>query len=337
MSLSSSPPRFAEVEQPTSGQRLRALRGREEIAQLTARLRSEHDEYESASASWSPEAAEKKKELRKARADTLVEIGAALTWLGEMELSREIERLPFEQKLDRLEAFLEDAQGGGSAAPSPEEATPPEAIPDPILPPVVEPFLAPLEPVGIQDAPRAASEPPRLASLSPRSMPPRSMPPRSMRPRSRRTVGRWPVRFVPSVIPVPPSPSRRVPWLVAVIAVQGLALAVLSVAVLRITPRSSESEPARAATSNATATAMAAIATPSSPPEAQPPAPRAAATGIPIELPVAAPVDEPRPVAAAQMPRRAVPPPRPPPRAKAAAARPPVLSRQPEIFTPDSL
>jgi hypothetical protein len=87
-------------------QGVRALRGREEIAQLTARLRSEHEEYESASQSWSPEAEEKKRELRKARADTLVEIGAALECLGEVERLREIERLPFEQKLARLEAFL---------------------------------------------------------------------------------------------------------------------------------------------------------------------------------------------------------------------------------------
>ena len=100
------------------------MRGREEIAQLTARLRSEHKEYESASQSWSPEAEEKKRELRKARADTLVEIGAALASLGEVERLKEIERLPFEQKLAQLEAFLEDPQGG-SAAPSQEANTPP--------------------------------------------------------------------------------------------------------------------------------------------------------------------------------------------------------------------
>ncbi len=88
----------------------RALRGREEIAQLTVRLRSEHEEYESASQSWSPEAEEKKRELRKARAGTLVEIEAALTCLGEVERLQEIERLPFEQKLARLEAFLHATQ-----------------------------------------------------------------------------------------------------------------------------------------------------------------------------------------------------------------------------------
>jgi hypothetical protein len=103
------------------------LRGREEIAQLTARLRSEHKEYEIASQSWSPEAEGKKRELRKARADTLVEIATALAWLGEIERVEEIERLPFEQKLVRLEAFLEGLQGG-SAAPSQKENTPPDAL-----------------------------------------------------------------------------------------------------------------------------------------------------------------------------------------------------------------
>ena len=109
MSPSSPPPGLADRKPPTSGQGVRASRGREEIAQLTARLRSEHNEYESASQSWSPEAEKKKRELRKARADTLVEIGAALARLGEVKRLQEIERLPFEQKLARLEAFLAEA------------------------------------------------------------------------------------------------------------------------------------------------------------------------------------------------------------------------------------
>jgi hypothetical protein len=103
------------------------LRGCEEIAQLTARLRSEHEEYESASQSWSPEAEGKKRELRKARADTLLEIAAVLAWLGEVERVQEIERLPFEQKLARLDALLEDLQSG-SAAPSQEGNTPRDAL-----------------------------------------------------------------------------------------------------------------------------------------------------------------------------------------------------------------
>ena len=127
MSPSSPPPGFADRGPPTSGQGARALRGREEIAQLTARLRSEHAEYEGASQSWSPGAEEKKRELRKARADTLVEIGTALARLGEADRVQEIERLPFEQKLARLEAFLDDLQPG-PAAPSREGNTTPDAL-----------------------------------------------------------------------------------------------------------------------------------------------------------------------------------------------------------------
>jgi hypothetical protein len=355
MSLSSPPPQFADRELPTSGRRLRALRGREEIARLTARLRSEHNEYESASQSWSPEAGEKKRELRKARADTLVEIGATLTWLGEVELFREIERLPFKQKLEQLDAFLEDRQGGspapareGTAPPdviphaiaepsiaSPELVAPPDAIPHAVVEPsimglepgvtpdaiphaVAEPFIVGLEPGATLEAPRAASESTRLASL----------PPRSMRPRSRRPMGHWPVRLAPSAMPRPP--TWRVPLLVGVIAVQGLALAVLALALLRVTPRYSESDPSRAAPTNATATAM---ATPLPPPATQP-----AGSGIPSGPPVAAPTGEPRPAADAQTPIRAATPPHSPPRSKPTAVpTPPALARRPEIFIPDTL
>lgn len=96
------------------------------IAQLTARLRSEHMAYESAALSWTPEAEEKKRELRKARAATLVEIGAALECLGEFSRLQEIERLPFEQKLARLEAFLAASQKPPVARP---ELEPPQEAP----------------------------------------------------------------------------------------------------------------------------------------------------------------------------------------------------------------
>jgi hypothetical protein len=351
MSLSSPPPRFADRELSTSGRRVRALRGHEEIARLTARLRSEHNEYESASPSWSPEADEKKRELRKARADTLVEIGAALTWLGEMTLLREIERLPFEQKLRQLEAFLEDAQGG-SAAPSQEGNTPVDAVPHPVAQlealledtqggstapsqggstppdaiqrPVAEPSIAPPEPEATREAPWAAGESTRLASMLPRSM----------RPRSRRSIGHWPLRLAASAMPR--AATSRVPLLVGVIAVQGLALAVLAFALLRVTLRSSQSDPSRAATSSAAATAMAA---PLPPPATEParsgtPSYRAAVSPQPHGLPVAAPSGEPRPMAAAQTPRPAVPPPRAKP---SAVPSPPTPARRPDTFIPDRL
>jgi len=83
-------------------------RGR--VAQLTARLRREHDEYQLVSQQWTSEAAEKKKDLRKQRAQTLLDIQVVLGRLGEIERLQEIERLPFEKKLARLEAFLEEAR-----------------------------------------------------------------------------------------------------------------------------------------------------------------------------------------------------------------------------------
>jgi hypothetical protein len=83
---------------------------REKIAQLTARLRHEHREYESAAQGWTREADEKKKELRKARSQTLLDIQVVLARLGEVDRLKEIERLPFERKLAHLESFLEEAR-----------------------------------------------------------------------------------------------------------------------------------------------------------------------------------------------------------------------------------
>jgi hypothetical protein len=83
---------------------------RERLAELTARLRKEHDGHEQAAESWSADAADRKKELRKARAQTLLDIQVLLARLGEVERLAEIERLPFGKKVERLEAFLEEAR-----------------------------------------------------------------------------------------------------------------------------------------------------------------------------------------------------------------------------------
>jgi hypothetical protein len=85
-------------------------RDREHIAELTARLRRENDDYEQAAASWTREASEQKKELRKAREQTLLDIQVALARLGEVQRLSQLERLPFEKKLAHLEAFLEEAR-----------------------------------------------------------------------------------------------------------------------------------------------------------------------------------------------------------------------------------
>jgi hypothetical protein len=83
---------------------------RQRVAELTSCLRRETEEYERASESWSRDAGEKKKERRKARAQTLLDIQVVLARLGEVNLLGELERLPFESKLAHLESFLEEAR-----------------------------------------------------------------------------------------------------------------------------------------------------------------------------------------------------------------------------------
>jgi hypothetical protein len=83
---------------------------RDRVAKLTARLRQEHDEYERTSQSWTREADAKKKKLRTARAQTLLDIQVVLARLGEVERLKELERLPFERKVAHLESFLEEAR-----------------------------------------------------------------------------------------------------------------------------------------------------------------------------------------------------------------------------------
>ena len=92
-------------------------RDRERIAELTARLRRENDDYERAAASWTREASDQKKELRKVREQTLLDIQVALARLGEVDRLSRLERLPFEKKLAHLESFLEEARDKYVAQP----------------------------------------------------------------------------------------------------------------------------------------------------------------------------------------------------------------------------
>ncbi|HEY3821670.1 MAG TPA: helix-hairpin-helix domain-containing protein [Polyangiaceae bacterium] len=90
---------------------------REKVAELTARLRREHTAFESAAKAWTREADEQKKELRRARAQTLLDIQLVLARLGEVDRIKEIERLPFDRKLVHLESFLEEARDKYVAQP----------------------------------------------------------------------------------------------------------------------------------------------------------------------------------------------------------------------------
>jgi len=92
-------------------------RERQRIADLASRLRREHDDYESASQSWSREAASAKKRLRCARARTMLDIRVELARLGEVEWLTHIERLPFEKKIEELDVFLDEARDKYGAQP----------------------------------------------------------------------------------------------------------------------------------------------------------------------------------------------------------------------------
>ncbi len=92
-------------------------RERERIAELTGRLRRECDDYERAAESWSRGSVDQKKELRKAREQTLLDIQVVLARLGEVDRLAQLERLPFEKKLAHLESFLEEARDKYVAQP----------------------------------------------------------------------------------------------------------------------------------------------------------------------------------------------------------------------------
>jgi hypothetical protein len=83
---------------------------RERVAELTRLLRTQQAEYDRASQSWSREAAEAKKVLRKARAQTMLDIQVHLARLGEVDRIAALDKLSFEGKLELLQSFLEEAR-----------------------------------------------------------------------------------------------------------------------------------------------------------------------------------------------------------------------------------
>lgn len=85
---------------------------RAKLATLVQDLRTQQEGYERASSGWTEDAADEKKRLRQARQDSLLQINVVLAQLGEVELIHEIEKLPFERRIDRLAAFLQEGPEG---------------------------------------------------------------------------------------------------------------------------------------------------------------------------------------------------------------------------------
>src|SRR5262249_17380028 len=87
---------------------------RKRLSELLASLRELHQKYEINAADWSDEAQARKKELRQARNEVLLQIKVLLARLGEIGRLNELERLPFERKIDELEKFLRDNKAPGA-------------------------------------------------------------------------------------------------------------------------------------------------------------------------------------------------------------------------------
>lgn len=89
---------------------------RRELAELVARLKKHHDEYESAAAGWSAECLERKREARKRREAVFLEVRVALARLGETERLEHIEKRPFGQRIAEVEKYLDEARAQALAS-----------------------------------------------------------------------------------------------------------------------------------------------------------------------------------------------------------------------------
>jgi hypothetical protein len=85
---------------------------RAKLRTLITDLREQQEGYERASSGWTEDAAEEKKRLRQARQDTLLQINVVLAQLGEVDLIHELEKLPFERRIERLSQFLIEGMAG---------------------------------------------------------------------------------------------------------------------------------------------------------------------------------------------------------------------------------
>jgi hypothetical protein len=82
--------------------------GRERLTALLRRLRETHDQYQEATNSFSDAGTARKKQLREDRNDALHDIRIMLARGGELERLAEIEKLPFDGKIERLESYLSE-------------------------------------------------------------------------------------------------------------------------------------------------------------------------------------------------------------------------------------
>jgi hypothetical protein len=77
-----------------------------ELAQLVEQLRGEHTAFEEAARGWSPDARLAKKQLRRRRQTTFLQITIALVRLGDIDLALRLPKLAFARRIDDLERVV---------------------------------------------------------------------------------------------------------------------------------------------------------------------------------------------------------------------------------------
>jgi hypothetical protein len=77
-----------------------------ELAQLVEQLRAEHTAFEEAARGWSPDARQAKKQLRRRRQTTFLQITIALVRLGDIDVALRLPKLAFARRIDDLERIV---------------------------------------------------------------------------------------------------------------------------------------------------------------------------------------------------------------------------------------
>lgn len=109
--------RFAQYRRETSvgAPDLERTHEHKKLAVLVAQLAQQNEGFDAASKSWSSRAAQDKKKLRKERNDTVLELNVLLARLGEVELVKRLEKLPFQGKVDALRAYMAEVKERAAA------------------------------------------------------------------------------------------------------------------------------------------------------------------------------------------------------------------------------
>lgn len=94
------------VAAPDPAAELRAL------GELALHLREQNRAYDAVASGWSAEQKERKRELRRERAETLLRVHVSLARLGQVDRLVELDRLSFRRKVEYIEATVRAARTG---------------------------------------------------------------------------------------------------------------------------------------------------------------------------------------------------------------------------------